>query len=311
MNSITKTIVYNAHPASLIISAGAVMGGLTASVIRGGITLFPAIMTLIFALFLQISANLYHGYVDLYYGAGENISGMNDRSSRSANSSKVLLMKIVANGFGILTITAGLSLFAFIGWIGVGYFFLILVLLYFYFAGPRPAVRTKWSQIFTFLFFGPIAVSGTALIQNLHSHMWLPVIVYSFIIGLLAVNAHIAVQYLRYEEDLMNGKETLVTSKGGHFTRIVYLANAAFVTAILIIRPTAVDFVTPWIGIIIGVCLLASSIWVFNMMHRDPTAVSSRIRTVTMWQYIVVTLTLLGIVLYSMDDFKLNVIQLV
>lgn len=311
MNTLTKTIIYNAHPASLIISSGAVMGGLTASVIRGGITLFPAIMTLIFTLLLQISANLYHGYADLCYGAGENISGMNDRSSRSANSSRILLLKFMANGFGILTITAGLSLFPFIGWLGVGYFILILVMLYLYFAGPNPGVRTKWSLVYTFLFFGPIAVSGTALIQNMHSSNWIPIIVYSFIIGLLAVNAHIAVQYLRYEEDLKNGKETLVTSKGGNVSRILYLVNAAAVTAILIIRPAAVDFVTPWVGILIGICLIISSIWVFTRMHKDPTTVSNIVRTVTMWQYIVVTVTLLCIVLYSMDEFKVNMIQLI
>ncbi len=311
MKSLTKTLVYNAHPASLIISTGAVMGGLTASVIRGGITLFPAIMTLIFAWLLQISANLYHGYCDLHFGAGENIAGMYDRDSRAFNSSRVLLTKTVANAFAILTITAGLALYPFIGWIGIVYFAVILLMLYFYFAGPKAAVRTRWSLLFTFLFFGPLAVSGTALIQNMHSDNWLPIITYSFIIGLLAVNAHIAVQYLRYEEDLKNGKETLVTSKGGHFTRFVYLADAAIVTAILIIRPAAVHYVSPWVGIIIGICLLASSLWVFSKMHRDPTTVSRMVRTVTMWQYITVTVTLLIIVLCSMENFKLNVIQLV
>lgn len=311
MNSLTRTIIYNAHPASLVISVGAVMGGLTASVIRGGITLFPAIMTILFAVLLQISANLYHGYVDLCYGAGENISGMKDRDSRSFNSSKVVLMKIVANGFGILTVTAGLSLFPFIGWLGVGYFALVTAMLYFYFAGPRPVIRTEWSLAFTFILFGPIAVSGTALIQNPYNPDWLPIAVYSFIIGLLAVNAHIAVQYIRYEEDRMNGRETLVTKRGGHFTRFVYLSNAILVTAILIIRPSAIEFVTPWVGIILGICLLVSSAWVFSMMHRNPTKVSTMVRTATMWQYITVTITLLCIVLYSMDDFKMNVIQLI
>lgn len=310
MNSITRTIVYNAHPASLIISTGAVMGGLTASVIRGGITIFPAIVTLLFALLLQISGNLYHGYLDRQFGAGENIAGMNDRASRSANASQVQLLKIVANAFGILTVTVGLSLYAFIGWIGIAYFALIILMLYFYFAGPKPMVRTRWSVIFTFIFFGPICVSGTALIQNMTNPNWLPIAVYSVIIGLLAVNAHIAVQYLRYDEDLMNSKETLVTAKGGSFTRFVYLGNAALVTAILIIRPAAVDFVTPWIGIIIGVCLLLSSAWVFGMMHRNPTTVSRMVRTVTMWQYIVVSVTLMGIVLCSIDNFKINLIQL-
>ncbi len=311
MNSLTKTIIYNAHPASLIISTGAVMGGLTASVIRGGISIFPAIMTLIFTIFLQISANLYNGICDLHFGAGVNISGMADRDSRALNSSRVFLLKIWANAFGVLTITAGVSLFSFIGWLGVGYFIIIIGLLYFYFAGPKPAVRTKWSIIFTFLFFGPIAVSGTALIQNMHSPNWLPVIVYSIIIGCLAANAHTAIQYLRYEEDMVNSKETLVTAKGGHFTRFVYLGNAIIVTAILIIRPSAVEYVSPWVGIIIGICLLATSIWVFSMMHRDPTTVSRKVRTITMYQYIVITVTLMVIVLCSTEHFKLNVIQLI
>lgn len=311
MNSTTRTIIYNAHPASIIISAGAVMGGLTASVIRGGISVFPAVMTLIFAILLQISGNLYHGYFDLCFGAGENIAGMNDRDSRYFNSARVQLLKIVANGFSILTITAGVSLFSFIGWLGAIYFAILSVMLYFYFAGPKPIVRTKWSLAFTFIFFGPIGVSGTALIQNMHSHDWMPVIVYSFIIGLLAVNAHIAVQFLRCEEDRMNGKETLVTSKGGHFTRFLYLGNAILVAAILIIRPAAVDFVSSWVGIIIGILLLASSVWVFSMMHRDLATVSKMVRTVTMCQYIMVTLTLMCIVVYSIDHFKLNVIQLV
>lgn len=310
MNNLTKTILYNAHPASLIISAGSVMGGLTASVIRGGITIFPAILTLLFALLLQTTANLYHGYLDLNYGAGENISGMGDRDSRSDKSSRVMLLRIVANGFAILTMTAGVSLFSFIGWIGVGYAALISVILYFYFAGPKPAVRTQWSVIFTFIIFGPIGVSGTALIQNMQSANWLPVAVYSVIIGALAVNAHIAVQYLRYEEDRMNGKETIVTARGGHFTRFIYLGNAIIVTAILIIRPSAVDFVSAWVGIAIGVCLLVTSTWVACMMHRNPTTVSRLIRTVTMYQYILVTITLMVIVLCSTDDFKLNIIQL-
>lgn len=310
MNNQTKTILYNAHPASLIISAGSVMGGLTASVIRGGITIFPAILTLIFALLLQTTANLYHGYLDLNYGAGENIAGMDDRNSRSDNSSRVMLLRLVANGFAILTVTVGISLFSFIGWIGVGYAAVISVILYFYFAGPIPAVRTEWSVIFTFIIFGPIGVSGTALIQNMHSPNWLPVAVYSVIIGVLAVNAHIAVQYLRYEEDRVNGKETLVTAKGGLFTRFIYLGNSIIVTAILVIRPAAVDFVRHWVGITLGMCLLASSIWVFSLMYRDPTTVSRMVRSVTMWQYIVVTLTLMGIVAYSVKDFTVNVIQL-
>ncbi len=307
MNSITRTLIYNMHPTSLIISAGAVMGGLTASVIRGGISLFPAIMTLIFAMLLQLSANLYHGYFDRCYGAGENISGMQDRDSRAANSSRITLMRVVANGIGILALTAGMTLFAFVGWIGLIYVVVIAVMLYLYFMGPRPIVRTKWSILFTFLLFGPIAVSGTALIQNAESTNWLPVVTYSVINGLLAVNAHIAIQYMRYDEDRMNSKETLVTAKGGKFTRFVYLINDMIVSAILIIRPAAVEYVSPWVGIVIGVGLFISAIWVFGMMHKEPSQVSRMIRSVTLDQYVIVTVTLMVIVLYAIPKFHLHI----
>ncbi len=307
MNSITRTLIYNMHPQSLIISAGAVMGGLTASVIRGGISLFPAIMTLIFAMLLQLSANLYHGYLDRCFGAGENISGMHDRDSRASNSSRVALLRVVANGIGILALTAGMTLFAFVGWIGIIYVVVIAVMLYLYFMGPRPIVRTKWSILFTFLLFGPIAVSGTAIIQNMESTNWLPVVTYSVINGLLAVNAHIAIQYMRYDEDRMNGKETLVTAKGGKFTRFVYLINDIIVSAILIIRPAAVEYVSPWVGIVIGVGLFISAIWVFGMMHREPSQVSRMIRTVTLDQYVIVTVTLMAIVLFAIPNFHLHI----
>ncbi len=307
MNPITRTLVYNMHPKSLILSVGAVMGGLTASVIRGSISLFPAIMTLIFAMLLQLSANLYHGYLDLNFGAGENISGMQDRDSRAANSSRVALLRVVANGMAILTLTAGMTLFAFVGWIGLIYVVVIALLLYLYFMGPRPVVRTRWSIFFTFLFFGPIAVSGTALIQDMNSPNWLPVIVYSVINGLLAVNAHIAIQYMRYDEDRMNGKETLVTAKGGRFTRLVYLANDAIVCAILIVRPVAVEYVSPLVGIVIGIGLLLSSIWVFSMMHKEPSDVSRLVRSVTMDQYILVVIVLMVIVCYSFDQFQVHI----
>lgn len=287
------------------------MSGLTASVIRGGITLFPAVMTIIFTILLQISANLYHGYIDLSYGAGENISGMANRNTRALNSSRVRLMKVVADAFGILALTTGLALFSFVGWIGVGYVAFIILLLYFYFAGPNPIVRSRWSLIITFLLFGPVAVSGTALVQNPESSEWLPVVVYSFINGLMAANAHIAVQYLRFEEDRINGKETLVTAKGGFFTRFVYLGNALLVSIILVLRPSAVEFVSPWVGIAIALALLISSVWVFTKMHRDPVKVSRMVRTVTICQYLLLIVVLLCIVLYAFDDFQLNIIRLI
>lgn len=309
MNQLTKTILTNAHPASLILATGAVLGGLNASIIRGEIAVFPSIMTLIFALLLQIAANLYHGYLDLRSGAGENITGMNDRGARSFNSSKVQLMKIVANGVGLLALTAGLPLFAYVGWVGLLYVAVIVILLYFYFLGPRPAVRTQWSLLYTFLLFGPVAVSGTAFIQNHSLECLLPIVVYSIMTGLLSVNAHIAVEYLCYKHDLMNGKETLVTMHGGEITRYVYMADSILVSLLLILRPSTFENVSPWIGLIVGIALLLTSEWAFRLMKEEPGKVSRKIRTITMYQCIVIMVVLMGVVVYSLD-FDFNVFDM-
>lgn len=283
------------------------MGGLTASIIRGGISVFPAIMTLLFAVLLQTSANLYHSYFFHCYAGGEKVKGLRTRDLKVANSPNVAILRIVANSVAILAFTAGMSLFTFIGWIGMVYVVVITALYYIYFMGPHPLVRTQWSVVFTFIFFGPIAVSGTALIQNLTNPDWLPIAVYSVVNGLLAVNSHIAIQYLHYEEDKKEKIETLVTARGGFFTRFVYLGNAAIVCIILIVRPSAVDFVSPWVGVVIGSGVLLSSAWVFSMMHRNPVNVSKLIRSVTLWQYITVVVVLMAIVMYSVEELRIKV----
>ncbi len=283
------------------------MGGLTAAVIRGGISVFPAIMTLIFAVLLQMSANLYHGYFYFRTRTDEVVSPGEAMHSKVSNSSRVTLLRIVANALGILALTTGMTLFTFIGWISMIYVVVIGVVLYFYFMGPKPLVSTKWSILITFFLFGPVAVSGTALIQNMTNPNWLPIVVYSFINGFLAANAHIAIQYLRFEEDHKGGNETLVIAKGGNFTRFVYLGNAIIVAAILIIRPSAVEFVSPWVGIAIGIGLVISSAWVFSMMHKEPVKISKLVRSVTLGQYVIVTVVLMAIVMYSVDRFNINI----
>ncbi|MDE6017183.1 MAG: prenyltransferase [Muribaculaceae bacterium] len=311
MNSLTRTLIKTSHPTSLILSVGAINAGLTASVIRGGITFLPALMTFLFAVLLQISGNLYHGYKYLSHHNNSKFDNNGKRTSRSENASRAILMKIVANAIAILALTTGDALFSFVGWLGLAYLVVIVTILFFYFDGPHPIVNTKWSLLVTFILFGPVAVSGTAIVQMPESTEWLPVVVYSLINGIMAVNAHISIQYLHYHEDKASGIETLVTAKGGSFARFIYLADAIIVSAILIIRPSAVEFVSPWVGIVLALILIISSIWVFTHMHRDPTNVSRLIRSVTLLQYVILILVLLCINLYAFDDFQINLIRLI
>lgn len=314
MNSLTQTLMANAHLRSLLMSCGAVVAGLTASIVRGGVSVFPAVLTLLFAVFLQISANLRYGYYDMKYLSGENLGGPAPavgRGVRSDRAQKMNITKIVSNAFAILALTVGVPLFEFIGWAGIVFIIVINILLYFNFAGPKALVRTPWGILVTFVLFGPVAVSGTAMIQDYNNHYWMPIAVNSLISGLMAVNAHIAIMYARFEEDMKNGKYTFTVSRGKNVTKVIYLVDALIVSALFIIRPYMLGFPNFWIFPVVAVCLIASSEWVCHLMSKSDRNSMRLISRVTMYQYIVLICVLLMVVAYGMEDFKFNLIHLV
>lgn len=314
MNSLTKTLLANAHVRSLVMSCGAVLAGLTASIVRGGVSLFPAFLTLLFAIFLQIAANLRYGYYDLKYSSGENLGGAEinvGRFIRSGKEDKLRLMKIVSNAFSILALTVGVPLFEFIGWLGIAYIVIICILLYFNFAGPKALVRTPWGILVTFAIFGPLAVSGTALIQDYDNAYWTPIVVNSFISGFMAANAHISIMYSRFEEDVKNGKQTLTVRRGKSITRIFYLVNAVVASVLFCVRPYLLGFDNYWVFPLVALCFVGSSIWEARLMSRTDKPAMMRLTRITLWQYIVIVAVLLAVVAYGMEEFKFNLIHLV
>lgn len=314
MNSLSKTLLANAHLRSLLMSCGAVLAGLTASIVRGGVSIFPALLTLLFALFLQIAANFRYGFYDMKYSSGENIGGSmsaNGRGVRGDKSRKMFLMKLASNAFSILALTVGVPLFEFIGWIGIAYIFVICGLLYFNFAGPKALVRTPWGILVTFAIFGPVAVSGTALIQDFNNTYYTPIVVNSLISGLMAANAHISIMYSRFEEDVKNGKQTLTVMRGKSVTRSVYLINAVVASALFCVRPYLLGFDNFWIFPLVALLFIASSVWEASLMSHTDRPSMMRLTRITMYQYIVVVAVLLMVVAYGMEEFKFNLIHLV
>lgn len=314
MNSLTKTLVANAHLRSLIMSCGAVLAGLTASIVRGGVSIFPALLTLLFAMFLQTASNLRYGFYDMKYSSGENLGdhiSADGRGIRSDRDRKMFLMKLGSNAFALLALTVGIPLFEFIGWIGIAYIVVINVLLYFNFAGPGALVRTPWGILITFALFGPVAVSGTALIQDYDNTYWTPIVVNSLISGFMAANAHISIMYSRFEEDFKNGKRTLTVSHGKTVTKVVYIVNAVAASALFCVRPYLLGFDNYWVFPIVALFFIATSIWEESLMSHSDRTSKMRLTKITMYQYVVVVAVLLAVVAYGMEDFKFNLIHLV
>lgn len=306
MNPLTRAVLSQAHPASLVLGCGSVLAGLTASVLRGRIELFPALTTLLFAVFLQTSVNLYNGY-KLYSGTYAAVA--DTMTKRRASSSETTLIKVFCDAFGILALTAGLPLFSYVGWIGVAYLAVVFLLLHFTFSGSNPLIRTPWGLLITFLLFGPVGVTGTAFVQDIASPDWKPLASYSLISGLMAVNAHIAVQFAAYKVDIADGKQTLLVTEGQTFARSLYLLCAIIVCVLLIARQCVNEIISPWVGFSLAGLLFASSLWVFFKMKADPMQASKLLMNVTKAQYLLLILTMLGFVCYSVRDVSVYLFQ--
>lgn len=305
MRPLTKNIVFNVYQASLLLSAGSVLAGLAASVLRGGIVLFPAIMTLLCAMLFQVSSNLYFSYRQMKYVMD---SGTLERDALTPSG--YLVMKTLSYVFAILALTMALPLFMRLKGLTAVYLVVIFVLVYFHFSGPRPLMSTRWSILVTFLLFGPIAVSGTALIQNRYSPDWSYIVVYAFISGLLAVNSHLSIQHLRRHDDMRSGIKTLQETHGRNFVRTLYLVNIIAVCALMVFCPDhIVGLDSHWIGAILSVWLLASGFIVFRKMREDDNETAMKIRLLVISQYVSAMIALLCIVLFSMDDYWVKMLM--
>lgn len=311
MNSLTKILIHNTQPSTLLMGAGSVVAGLAASCTRGGFSVFPAVLTMCFTLFLQISANLRYGYSDLAYMMGENFNMASDGINKSDTISPgahMRMLKIMSNAFLILAITIGMPLLEFIGWQGLGYAAVLLLASYVMYSGPKPLIRTTWGLLMTFFVFGPLCVSGTAFIQNPFTTVTSSIVICSIIGGLLAVNAHIAMGYTRYREDLMNNKSTITVTLGRKATRTIYLADSLTVGAAIIIGPYLMHFSIPILGAPVAICYLVSATAIFFRMRSRPSHNSRRIRIVTAMQYFLTTLLMLIIVIICTDG-NLNIVH--
>lgn len=296
MNKLTQNIIFNIHPTSLLLSAGSVLAGLAASVERGGVALFPAIMTLLVAVTFQVSANLYYGFkrADKWMAAHRE-------GKDTLNPEGYKVMRPLSNAFGIVAITMAFPLFTRMGWLAMAYLAVLVAVVYLYFGGPRPLVRTRWGVLITFLLFGPIAVSGTAMIQNHYQQIALTIPLYSMISGMLAVMAHLCIQFVRIKDDVRDGMTSLLSEGGCRRVRILYMMCVLTVCGIMIVFPQQVGLGHHWIAIVLSAVLLIASLYVYRLMGVDTMEAAILLRKIVIVQYVIMMFAMLCIVLYPMD----------
>lgn len=201
--------------------------------------------TVIGALFIQIGTNLSNDYSDARRGADteERLGPVRVTAGGLVPPKYVLYATWIAFGIAAL---AGIYLIVEAGWqlILIGIASIIAGVLYT--GGPRPYGYAGLGEVFVFLFFGVVAVTGSYFVQT-SEFVW-EAVALSIPVGLLACAVLMVNNTRDMDTDRKAGKNTLAVRLGRSRMRTVYaltlLVSFALVPVIWLITG-----LTPWINL--------------------------------------------------------------
>ena len=228
-----------ARPRTLPAALAPVLVGTGAAVALDGFRLGPALLALLVALALQVGVNYANDYSDGKRGTADvRVGPMRLVGSKAATPRQVLVAAMLA--FAVAGL-AGLALAAVSSWWMVAVGAVSILAAWTYTGGPIPYGYRALGEVFVFVFFGLVAVVGTAFGQtrSLDGLAFAAAVP----IGLLSV-ALLMVNNLRdVHGDAAVGKRTLAVLLGEARTRTAYtgLLVVAFgcIVAIGVERPWA------------------------------------------------------------------------
>ncbi len=234
-----------ARPRTLPAAAAPVLVGTAYAATLGTFKPLTFVATLLGALFIQIGTNLSNDYSDARRGADteDRLGPVRVTAGGLVPPKQVLIATYVAFG---LAVAVGAYLIATAGWelLLVGIASILAGVLYT--GGPRPYGYEGLGEVFVFLFFGLVAVTGTFFAQR--QELTWESFALAIPVGLLAT-AILMVNNIRdMETDRRAGKKTLAVRLGRAKARIGYalIVYLAFATA-----PLAWAFggehLTPWL----------------------------------------------------------------
>ncbi|MBT5077455.1 MAG: 1,4-dihydroxy-2-naphthoate polyprenyltransferase, partial [Candidatus Marinimicrobia bacterium] len=206
-----------------------VIVGVSLAIHDGDFHLFTALMTLLAAVLIQIGANFANDVYDFLKGS--------DREDRlgptRATQSGLISPEDMKNGMWLvfsLAILVGFYL-AWIGgwpivWIGLASIASAIA----YTGGPYPLGYHGWGDLFVFLFFGIIAVSGTYFLQT--GVVSNESILFGIPLGALSTAILIVNNLRDADTDVKSGKRTLAVRFGKSFVKIEYIIMMVIAFAI-------------------------------------------------------------------------------
>ncbi|HZW04883.1 MAG TPA: 1,4-dihydroxy-2-naphthoate polyprenyltransferase, partial [Anaerolineaceae bacterium] len=231
------------RPKTLPAAAAPVLVGSAVAFYTGNFAPLPALAALAGGLLLQIGANLANDVYDFQHGADTSfrVGPLRVTQAGLLTPDQVKAGMWLVFGLAAL-IGAYLTLQA--GWPVVVIGLLAIAAAIAYTGGPFPLGYHGLGEVFVFVFFGLVAVTGTYFVQAKEINWY--ALAASIPIGLLTC-ALLTVNNLRdIETDRITGKMTLAARFGEDFARQEYLALVALAYMSTFLMAMA-NVIEPWV----------------------------------------------------------------
>jgi 1,4-dihydroxy-2-naphthoate octaprenyltransferase len=227
----------------------------------GRLLWLPALTALVAAMLIQIGTNLYNDAADFERGADTP-----DRLGPERATAQGWFSARQVKRAALLSFSGAFALGIYLAWVG-GWPIVIIGLLsllagYAYTGGPRPIAYSAGGELFVFIFFGLLAVSGSYYLQT--GSLSLETLFCATAIGLLAAAVLLVNNYRDLETDERAAKLTLVHYLGRERARQLYV--------LLLILPFAlpVVFNHRFDGSWLVVLCLPFALWLLHRFTREP-----------------------------------------
>ena len=238
-----RTWLMAARPKTLPAAASPVLVGTAVPWTMGTFRIGPFIAALVGALLIQIGANLSNDYSDARRGADteDRLGPVRVTAGGLVPPKTVLTATYVTFGLAVL---CGIYLVFASGWELLILGALSIAAGVLYTGGPRPYGYEGLGEVFVFLFFGIVAVAGSAFAQS-KGWPW-EAFVLAIPVGLIAAAILVVNNVRDMETDRRAGKRTLAVRLGRHRARNMY-AGMIYLSYPLALLPLLGGELSPWL----------------------------------------------------------------
>ena len=244
-----RTWLLAARPATLPAAVVPVLVGTAVGAAEGAFRAGPFVAALLAALLIQVATNFANDYSDFHRGADTAERLEPTRVTQSGLLTPAQVLRGIVATFG-LAVLLGLYLVWVGGWpiLVIGVLSILAGLAYT--GGPWPFGYHGLGDVFVFVFFGLVAVMGSAYLQT---GRWSALAAAAAVpVGLLVTNILVVNNLRDLPTDRVAGKGTLAVRIGERATRLQYalLAAVAYLVPLLLAvagrapRPVLLTWIT-------------------------------------------------------------------